>query len=86
MAIYFADLKGCPDVLNVTLARRRRKELGLTQGQVAQLVGVTLDTICRWEAGNREPRSTVSLRRYAAALQVEPGELVAEPEPEGVAS
>ena len=69
-------------MLNVTLARRRRKELGLTMAQVAALCGVGKDVISRWEGGSREPRNTDSLRRYARALQVEPGELVAEPEPE----
>jgi transcriptional regulator with XRE-family HTH domain len=79
-------LKESPDVLNVTLARRRRRELGLTLAEVGQLVGVGRDVIQRWETGTREPRNTVSLRRYAEALQVEPGELVAEPEPEVAAS
>lgn len=69
-------------MLNHTLARRRRKELGLTMAQVANLCGVGVDVISRWESGQREPRNTVSLRRYATALQVDPGDLVAEPEPE----
>lgn len=69
-------------MLNVTLARRRRKELGLTLAEVGALVGVDSDTVQRWETGTREPRNTVSLRRYAEALQVDPGDLVAEPEPE----
>jgi transcriptional regulator with XRE-family HTH domain len=72
-------------VLNVTLAKRRRRELDLTLAQVGALVGVDSDTIQRWETGSREPRNTESLRRYARALKVEPGELVAEPEPEAEA-
>lgn len=77
-------------MLNTTLARRRRKELGLTMAQVGQLVGVGTDIISRWESGQREPRNLESLRRYAAALQVDVGDLAGEPEPElepnGVAS
>jgi transcriptional regulator with XRE-family HTH domain len=71
-------------MLNVTLAKRRRQELGLTLAQVGQLCGVGRDVIQRWETGQREPRNAQSLRVYARALQVEPGELVAEPE--GVAA
>jgi len=69
-------------VLNLPLARRRRKELGLTLAEVGQLVGVGRDVIQRWETGSREPRNLESLRRYARALQVEIGELAAAPEPE----
>lgn len=71
-------------MLNVTLAKRRRLELGLTMAQVAALCGVGTDVISRWEGGQREPRNLESLRRYARALQVEVGELVDESEPEGV--
>jgi transcriptional regulator with XRE-family HTH domain len=67
-------------MLNVTLAKRRRQELGLTLAQVGELCGVGRDVIQRWETGQREPRNAQSLRIYARALQVEPGELVAEPE------
>jgi transcriptional regulator with XRE-family HTH domain len=73
-----------PLVLNTTLAQRRRKELGMTLAQVGELCGVGREVIQRWETGQREPRNAASLRMYARALQVEPGELVAEPE--GVAA
>jgi transcriptional regulator with XRE-family HTH domain len=72
-------------VLNTPLAKRRRQELGLSLAQVGVLVGVGRDVIHTWETGKREPRNTESLRRYARALQVDPGQLVAEPESEGVA-
>jgi transcriptional regulator with XRE-family HTH domain len=72
-------------VLNHTLAKRRRHELGLTMAQVGQLCGVGKDIVSRWEAGLREPRTLDSLRRYARALQLEVGDLASEPEPaEGV--
>jgi transcriptional regulator with XRE-family HTH domain len=73
-------------VLNVTLAKRRRRELGLTLAQVGELCGVGKEVIQRWETGTREPRNAESLRRYAAALDVAPGDLVAEPEPEVAAT
>jgi transcriptional regulator with XRE-family HTH domain len=69
-------------VLNVTLARRRRKELGLTMSQVGQLCGVGTDVISRWEAGLREPKNVDSLRAWARALKIDPADLLADPEPE----
>jgi transcriptional regulator with XRE-family HTH domain len=33
--------------------RRRRRELGLTQGELAALLRVELNTIARWERGER---------------------------------
>jgi transcriptional regulator with XRE-family HTH domain len=65
-------------VLNVTRARQRRKELGLTMAQVADLCGVGTGVVSRWEAGKREPRNSDSLRAWARALQLEPAELVNE--------
>ncbi len=32
-----------------------RERLGLTQARMAQRVGVTEGTICRWECGESEP-------------------------------
>lgn len=69
-------------MLNVTLAKRRRLELGLTLAQVGERVGVGRDVIHNWESGKREPRNMESLRRYARALDLTLDELGAEPEPE----
>ena len=35
--------------------KSRRQNIGLTQKQLAELVGVTDVTISRWESGQREP-------------------------------
>ena len=35
--------------------KSRRQSIGLTQKQLAELVGVTDVTISRWESGQREP-------------------------------
>ena len=39
--------------------RREREELGLTQGELADLLGVALDTVSRWEIGQRIPHPLV---------------------------
>jgi repressor LexA len=71
-------------VLNHPLAKRRRAELGLSLRQVGELVGVGKDVIVKWERGVTEPRDMASLRKYAEVLQVDLGELAAEPESEPV--
>ena len=38
-----------------TYIRSRRQNIGMTQKQLAKLVGVTSVTISRWESGQREP-------------------------------
>lgn len=35
-----------------------RKKLGITQGELASLIGVSETTVWNWENGKREPRST----------------------------
>jgi len=37
------------------ILRRRRREFGLTQGQVARLVGVSRPAVCQWETGKCFP-------------------------------
>ena len=38
-----------------TYIKSRRQNIGLTQKQLAELLGVTDVTISRWESGQREP-------------------------------
>ncbi|VEP16173.1 Putative transcriptional regulator (fragment) [Hyella patelloides LEGE 07179] len=38
---------------------KRRKELGLTQRQIAEAVGVTVQTISNWETGLYNPKLTL---------------------------
>ena len=42
--------------------KSRRQSIGLTQKQLAELVGVTDVTISRWESGQREPIASDFLR------------------------
>ena len=56
------------------LARLRRRRL-LTQGALANAVGVTPQTIRNWEAGKSWPRAT-ALQRLCEALNVTVEELL----------
>ena len=47
-----------------------REERGLTQGEVASLMGTTQPVVARLEAGGRDPRLS-TVERYAAALGVD---------------
>jgi transcriptional regulator with XRE-family HTH domain len=70
--------------LNTTLARQRRKELGLSLHQAATLIGVTHAALFRWESGQTEPRSSDTLQAWARVLGVEPGDLLGSSESEAV--
>lgn len=52
-----------------------RKRKGLTQAQVAELVGVEQPTYQRWEKGKREP-SFGQLFELARVLSVDPSSLI----------
>lgn len=54
--------------------RARREELGLGQDEVAQRLGVTQQTVSRWEHGAATPRP-VRLLALAGVLDVEPQRL-----------
>lgn len=49
------------------LARLIRARAGLTQTEMATLIGVDRSAISRWEAGRRTPRAE-ALTRYAELL------------------
>lgn len=61
--------------------KRRRTDLGLTQADLAELIGLTNKaTICKVEKGDWEP-SYKLLRKYAAALHTTPEDLMGYEEP-----
>lgn len=55
--------------MNKELLRRLRREKGFNQIDLAQRVGVSIDTVRRWEAGKREPKLS-DLEKIASALEV----------------
>ena len=56
--------------------KKRRKELGLTLAQVADLVGVTEVTAQRWESGNIKSVRHDKITLLADALKVSPADLM----------
>lgn len=58
----------------------RRRELGLTNEQLAEVVGVTLRTVQRWQLGEGAPAGIQGIR-LAQALGVEAADLYLEGTP-----
>jgi len=54
-----------------------RKKLGITQGELASLIGVSETTVWNWENGRREPRST-EINKLAKVLGVSVSYLLGE--------
>jgi DNA-binding transcriptional regulator YiaG len=49
------------------MRRLVRERAGLTQNDLARVLGVATATVCRWESGEREPRPA-QLEAYLGAL------------------
>lgn len=67
--------------LNTDLKARRR-ELGLSQYEVAKLVGVSESTISRWESGNIANMKRSYIDAYARALHLSPADIIGVPDEE----
>lgn len=50
----------------------RRKELRLSQDEVAEYIGVTKSAISRWESGDIKNMGVDKLRKYAHVLNLDP--------------
>ncbi|MBV8350628.1 MAG: helix-turn-helix transcriptional regulator [Mycolicibacterium sp.] len=57
--------------------RTRRNQLGLTQSQLADAIGVNLRQVVRYEAGEQEPAFSVAVR-LADSLDISLAELAGE--------
>ena len=62
---------------------RRREELGLTQEELANAVGVTKGSISRWESGDISNMRRDRIQKLAESLKVSPIALLAD-ETEGL--
>ena len=49
----------------------RRDELGITQKQLAEAVGVSIPSVCRWERGNAAPTDFHKMK-LASVLEIDP--------------
>ena len=56
----------------------RRKELGLTFEQVGDMVGVSKNTVRRWEIGGISNMRRDRIAKLAEALQIDPLDLIGE--------
>lgn len=63
--------------------KRRRIELGITQTQLAQEVGVYRPTVSKWERGATEKILVGNLRKVAEVLHTTPNDLLGVNEKEG---
>lgn len=54
----------------------RRKELGKTQKEVAEYIGVTEATVSRWESGNIANMRRDRIKKYAEVLQTTPAAIM----------
>ena len=55
---------------------KRRKELGITLRQVANIVGVSEATVQRWESGNIKNLRQDKIAKLATALEISPATLM----------
>lgn len=62
-------------MLNAKL-RERRKQLGLSMKEVANIVGVAEATISRWETGDISNMKRDKIALYAKALNLSPSEIM----------
>lgn len=63
------------------ILKNRRIEIGLTQQEVADLVGVSEGTISRWESGDINNMRRDRILAYAKALRVSPAVIMGWEEP-----
>ena len=67
--------RSAPRITNTSQIARMRIKRGLTQAQLAELVGVHKNIVYAWEAGNFNPRGE-NLLKIADALDCEAKELI----------
>lgn len=57
---------------------RRREELGMSQVDLAKVVGVSKASVCRWESGDISNMKRDKIQKLADALRISPIDLLDE--------
>jgi transcriptional regulator with XRE-family HTH domain len=57
---------------------RRREELGMSQVDLAKVVGVSKASVCRWESGDISNMKRDKIHKLADALRISPIDLLCE--------
>jgi transcriptional regulator with XRE-family HTH domain len=57
---------------------RRREELGMSQVDLAKVVGVSKASVCRWESGDISNMKRDKIQKLADALHISPIDLLDE--------
>lgn len=69
------EVRSMSEELPRKTVREWRLSRFITQGELAEMVGVTLYTISNWEVGVKQPRFS-NLRALAKALGIRPEQIV----------
>lgn len=59
----------------MTAIRDYRKRMGLTQKQIADMLGVTAPTVTQWESGERKP-NIIMLKKLSVILKCSTDDLL----------
>lgn len=59
----------------MTALREYRKRIGLTQKQIADMLGVTAPTVTQWESGERKP-NIIMLKKLSVILKCSADDLL----------
>ena len=65
------------------ILRERREDMGLTQVEAAEMVGISNSFLCQLETGARRGNSVRTVARLAAAYGLDVGKLVSATEEGG---
>lgn len=55
---------------------KKRKALGISQKDMAKLLGASLNSVIRWESGRFQPRAAEQIERIAQVLKMAKGEVL----------
>ena len=75
VALYYRSERGREGKRTLEKLKNYRQFRGFSRDKLAAMVGISSETLARYERGEREPTTTVT-KKLAAALGVTPNELL----------